>query len=448
MTKSNKKMLLVLSAVVVACGLALFWLRGNPSIAAKGVWLTEIPTGEIVGVEIQNAAQPEPLCLARQEEQWQMQGREEGVEGKRMAGLLAVLGYLKASDVVENGGENLEEYGLDSPQTTIVLQHKAGEETFYIGTSLPEKGAYLARKGDTNVYFVDELRAQTLTEAAKNFLEVPLNGVDFNKIVGLELKNETAPPIHLNQSESPRSQADFYWSMNKPYACNAKGEEVEKLVEKIAEIGWIQYATGTTLQSSGLEQNDTAELILYDVYDRSLALQLGNIAEDGKRYCRLNKGNDVYTIDETVWKILQTTADELVDETLYYYETASVTECVFDWQQNQFRLQAEWITTEEQGNVQRFTRNGSPLAGGSYHTLAQQISAIQTEQTAQWQVENATLEGGLYIRRMSAPYEQAILFYTWQQDQAYVAVDYGGPVVMLVKREALNTLQEQFAMTE
>ncbi len=429
---------IVLLAVLVG---VLVFMTDKP-VKAEGKWLSERETASIVSIGIVDDAQAVSVSIEKQDGIWRASHGNE-VSAARMASLLAVLGYMKAEDVAENDAGTAE-FGTQTPSLTINAAYEDGAaDTYYLGISVPGKGTYLQKAQDEAVYLLDEQRSKTLKDFSKSLFSIPLDQVDFNRIVGVYLNHPTYGNMNINRSEAPRSKGDFYWNMAKPYPYYAKTQRVENIIGTVAEIGWVKISAEGQAEMEEFVKTDGPSLTLYDGSDRELRLTFGETTENDV-YVRLNDEKQIYLMDQAVLRIFDETPEAMIDTTFYYYEPTSITECVLQWNGAETTLGALWM---QDGDIkaQRYFLNGNVIAGSDYHDRAQMFSELQIQPES---IANEALGesmGAIALKRLSPPYEQTIRLWGLRDRPQEIGVDYGNGVIGTVKADAFASLAEQIA---
>lgn len=437
MTRTKKIVLISLSAVLaLLIGLMLF-VTSDLGKTPAGIWLSQRPTGDIVSIRIDDKEAGNTLYVTCENGEWSMDGI--AVEQEKMAPLLATLGYMKAAYRIEDKQPDLSQYALDDPRVVIDVEFKDGEKKRYmLGSSYANTGTYMQMQEDNYVYLLDEMRAKVLLTSSEIIMEIPLNQVNFNKVVGVTLKSPSQKEIRCNKSESPRSEGDFYWRMASPYTCNVNTDSIQKLVDIIKGIEWVKEVKDAQPESEyGLDNPDKV-CTIYDSFDRKLEIQVGN-PQSSKVYCKISGLPGIYLIDSKILSVFAVTAKEIIDPTLYYFEVASVTDCALTFGKDQHMLQAVWVIDEATGKKeQRFLADGAPIPSADYHSIAALIQEIK------WNVEPINEldlgdEAGTFVfKRLSAPYEQILTFREVKNRPGYVSVDYGNGALGILKTDEIK----------
>jgi hypothetical protein len=426
--------------MLLAASAAALWLLkdGMPS-KARGLWLVQRPTGDIIRVDITDPSDKRELRLESTEGEWFLDG-EESVTRDRVAPMLAALSYLKASRKVDTeDASDLAQYGLSEPREILSVSYSdGGRDEWRIGADVAGQGAYIMGE-DGGTYLIDELRANVIGTLMETFLESPLKQVDFGRINGILIRSRSNGEILLNRSESPRSGGDFFWRIFKPYHCNAKKSGVEDIIAAVANEGWVRRAEDKDL--ADIETGDA--LALYDAYDRQLVLDIGD-SSGGRAYCKVGGLSGAYTIGDGVMTIFDVTPESLIDMTLYHYEPSSVMEFQFVWEGREHYFISVWEDSGVDGHRgQRFIMDGNTVAGADYREFTAALGSVSGEGLYSGEERGlGMVVGSMYAKRLSPPYEQTIKFREIHGDPGYVCVDYDGDALIRVRKERLGELAD------
>ena len=84
------------------------------------------------------------------------------------------------------------------------------------------------------------------------------------------------------------------------------------------------------------------------------------------------------------------------------------------------------------------------LPGGNYHAFAKAVADVKGEDVVfEGDINLGEVIGSMYVRRMSAPYEQTIKFWEIVGDPDHTAVDYEGKSLLRVKKEFIERLMDE-----
>jgi hypothetical protein len=438
MTRTKKLILISLSATLaLLVGVMIFVTSGMGKTAA-GIWLSQRPIGDIVSVQILDKEADNTLSANCDNGEWSMDG--VSVEQEKMAPLLATLGYMKAAYKLEEKQPDLKQYALDDPRVTIDVGFKDGKkQSYYLGSTYANTGTYMKMQEDNSVYLLDQMRADVLLKSSETIMEIPLNQVNFNKVVGINIISQEQGEISCNQSESPRSEGDFYWRMARPYTCNVSNSSIQDVINQIESIEWVKEVKDVQPDSEyGLDGGSDQICTVYDSFDRKLEIEFGS-AQGSKVYCKISGLPGVYLIDNKILSVFDINAEEIIDPTLYYYEVASITDCAITFGEDQHVLQSVWVKDEGTGKQeQRFIADGESMPNADYHTIAAAIQDIKWDVEPMDETKLGNEAGAFVFKRLSAPYEQILTFREVKDRPGYVSVDYGNGALGVLKTDEIK----------
>jgi len=449
MTRRRIGVLVAGLILLVLLGAAFLLLQRSDKEEDKDLWLSRHATTEITSIAAEDHRIGKQMVVALEDEKWSMDSGES-ISQDRIAPLLSSLGYLKAAYRVDSeGASDLEEYGLADSDVTLRVSYGDGsDQTWDIGGSQGGQGVYLRGEDDASVYLIDDVRATVMTTAVRDFLEVPMDQIDFSKVSGVYITRPGKEQIRVNRSEAPRSEGDFFWRIFSPYSSNANKTKIDEIIASVADEGWVRKSEAD--ENTGLGNKDLNVLNLYDAYDRELSITFGAIDGKGEVYCNIKDLPGVYKINADVLAVFEFDSAEFIDRTLYYYEPASVDKFTFTWGDKTHTFTSLWEETgdgEEQG--QRFKLDGENLSGGAYYEFAKNVTELQCADTLlQANDRLGDVLGTMEIERISFPYEQTIKFCALEDKPDFVGVDYGGNVIVYIEISKLAKLMDRLVTLE
>lgn len=440
MSTGKKRALFCAAGVLLVLVLSLVMLDLQKP-EQQGIWLSQRKSTDIERIDLADRKAGLNVSLRLTGGAWRVMPEEE-VEEETITPLLAVLGYMKATDTIGNGREEAQKYGLDDPSLVIDVTYHGGEQTsYYLGEKISLKGSYLREEEGDTVYLIDEKRADILASAAVELTSLPLRQVEFEKVVGVYLNTGNGERISLNRSEAPRAEGDFFWTMSKPYASIARTQRVESIIRQIQEIGHAKKPQEQVSdEQAGFLLGETPSCTLYDSLDRELSIAMGE--QIGEQvYVKINEG-PVYLMDADVLHVLEIEPTALLDTTFYYFEVPTVAEGMLEWEGETYQLASVW---KEGGakRTQQFYVGDRQIAGGDYHEIAEMFETIQRTPQPIDQEGAVRRAGSFVVKRISQPFEQTITLWELEGQSDRIGVSYGNGILGTVARSDLDALAEK-----
>lgn len=441
--KQKKKMVIsvFLLIVVIAAGLWYLTKDGRHSLDDKNAWICTKGFGGITSIAINSSEDHQELSFTKDETDWKS---EDGstFDNNQFASYIAVLGYMKTEDKLEAKGDSKKEYGLDKPSYTVRVSYDDGEEFNYcLGKSVDDLGLYISMAGEEEVYLIDTQRAEAMENMVTTLYDVRLSNVKFDEIRGIHLFEPERGLVSVNRSEAPRADGDFYWNMFKPFAWTADTKKINKLIDTVDEIGVLKRTKkDLTPEECGLggDEEELPSIAFYDTYDSEMIVYVGNAKDDKYVYCKTNYLDGIYLIKKEILQLLDIKANDLVDSSVYYYETASVEDCTVSWLGETYELSAKWFDESEENRGQRFYLNGNSITGAACHSIIEWFLNTKVTRVTNEVDTQGDVLGTVTVNRMSPPYTQVLTFRTVPDDSSLVQLDFGQSTAAYVEEDEVE----------
>lgn len=276
--------------------------------------LNEMETSDIKEMQVSNDNWN--FTLVNQEEIWRLQGEEAfPLDQSTVSSLANSMASLSATKQVTEEAEDLAEYGLDSPEITVIIK-KSDDSlmTLTIGDQLTTGSDYYASiNTEDTVYVVNALVRNAFTKVKNDLMEIEeLPTLNTELITGLKVDGSKYPNFSLmydkDNKEDFSGSSLYPWYITGYYKENANAD-LTAVNEMLANYTSISFKGGIDYKKEnlalyGLETPKDALSIWYleeeagDV--KELTLYLGNQDEQGDYYVRLGGSNRTYTMTESV----------------------------------------------------------------------------------------------------------------------------------------------------
>lgn len=345
MKKKTVKMVLAVAALAVLCGtyvgVSTYVSKQEEAENSKEeetqVSVTEASADEIESVQF--LIDKQEITFQKKEDQWvKSDDKAFPVSQDTLNNAVGMLGDLKAERVLEDVSD-LSEYGLDSPVNTIVFKTKEGEETsIKIGAENESVSQYYVKKNedDKEVYLVasasitpfmnnlyDYAEAGTFPEiSSENVKEIQVEGETSYSLSADENgfwyisdgenqeKADSAKATSTASAFSTLEYASFVnynaseeemesYGLNEPYA-NITVDYEEEVPEKETDNLKTEETESEEAENTEEKQGETGaeEEAEPEMVDKSLVIHVGDEAEEGGRYVRIDDSKEVYTMSE------------------------------------------------------------------------------------------------------------------------------------------------------
>lgn len=237
----------------------------------------------------------EAVSLIRKSNIWYYEEDEEfPIDQEYVTSMVKTAAEVTANRTVDNPSEDLSEYGLDNPLTTVTLKLGSGkQEVFYIGSyNQAVEGYYLKLEGSDKIYVVSGQMKfaydMTLYDIAKKE-EYPL--VESTSFTHIKIENgETVTEIKgvIEEGADEYISSNQYvekvttWKISENGAVYKTGDQT-KLQSLITSLSGMDYTHMQEFRSDetkkakyGLDESAIKVTVDYEVLDETTARQVTN----------------------------------------------------------------------------------------------------------------------------------------------------------------------------
>ncbi|MFU0826387.1 MAG: DUF4340 domain-containing protein [Lachnoclostridium sp.] len=273
---------------------------------------------------------------------------------------------LTSTRTLEEGVDNLSDFGLDDPAILVVVTDKDGNETkLCIGSEVPVTGGYYATVNDDGkVYVISSSVYDNFDHDKIEMTEVEsLPTITSSNITHLlvEKKDEPNFEIQYDESDNANATSEFAgisnWTLKQPYKTpiTAESSEVTTLLKNYSELSFTSCVDYNAKDLSKYGLDDPAARVYleyYEIYtkesdsseddtkdstdttdteddttrvDYTLELLIGNKTEDGDYYAKTSDSNAVHIMSaSTVENIINIDAFSIASHYLSLVKIDSV----------------------------------------------------------------------------------------------------------------------------
>lgn len=320
---NKKRGLFIVIGLVLLCVLLAVYVTIKNRNEQEDTDQEETDTEEIIAIsekEIEKLTfqiSGKDITFKKEEQGWKM--LDDGnfpVDESKIKNLTSSLSSIKADRTLTDV-QNLKDYGLEEPENKIQVEKTDGTtETIHVGSENPSTGdtyIYLNEENNT-VYTVDSDLATVFSGGLYNYA----SGEDYP-----EITSSTVHEIKVEKSENPftvYSSGDSVtgWMVTDDAgktkeADSAAAGTLQSTVAGFTFSNYYEYdckdwslygledpkmtlEAAYTIQETADEDEDDSEEVKEQ--EKSLTLYVGNLAEDGNYYVRLNDSREVHGISQ------------------------------------------------------------------------------------------------------------------------------------------------------
>ena len=249
------------------------------------------------------------VALAEGEKGYAIEGLDEFDLNQTTAETM--IGYaanLTASKMVTDNAENLADYGLDKPRSTVTMNYKDGKKTTWIiGSQAPTSSAsYFSEKGSKAVFllYASAVTNLTSTRNALHTVNMPWAIEDTTTITDLLIEAEGRETIELGYADSNDSNLSISTlRLLQPFVYGAHMDRSDEMFKGAAALTISGYAgemselENTGLEDGGAQVRVTTTVAVDDENTAQYVYRMGGFADASHRYVQIDDTDAVYLTD-------------------------------------------------------------------------------------------------------------------------------------------------------
>ncbi len=245
--------------------------------------------------------------------------KEFKADNTKMGALLSKVKSSRIKDFIEEEPEDLAQYGLDQPSTTLslVVGDDNTQKTLLLGNIDETKdGIYAKHEGAKNVFFVPTDLIEQFPKNPNDLRDRTLLSFNSDDIQKIELASADETVVLerslLKQTSSDENKEE--WKITQPGEFKADDSKIQALLSDVKDIKIEQFVTDKPddLSLYGLEPPQIALSIWEKDQERSQRLLLGNSdAENTGIYAKLGEQDSLVLVKSGVFDQLKKTSFDL-----------------------------------------------------------------------------------------------------------------------------------------
>ncbi|MBN2225058.1 MAG: DUF4340 domain-containing protein [Deltaproteobacteria bacterium] len=215
--------------------------------------------------------------------------------------------------------DSMGDFGLDEPKLSVVLGSGDNSEVLSLGNVVASGGeVYATRKGDDQVFLVDEFVTEDLNRDTTTLRDKTLVAFSPDDIVSLSVSRS-------GTTVTVKREADDSWLITEPIKYSADADQITDILEFVSEAGAVGFAPeGADPAEYGLSA-PAITLLLVDTGGAISRLLIGKPAGDNNYWAMREGRPSIFMVSEKVKNKLTVSADFIMDRSLLAYAAADVT---------------------------------------------------------------------------------------------------------------------------
>ena len=469
--KRNKKLGLLLLALVVVCAAAFAAVRLSPDEEAA-----EDTSFTLLALEAEDITQlswdydGESLTFAYDGEAGWSYPADPAfpLDSALLESMADTLGGVTAYRTIE-GVDDLSQYGLDEPEVSVAVTTQSEDYTLAIGDETAMGGQRYASTGDGSVYLVDSSLLDAFSYGLYAFVaEEDIPAMNDLTAFTVESGSRDLNLVYLEDSGLAYSGHYVWFQQDGEHYITLDTELTESFIENITLLSWSQCVNyhadeealaeyglddpaavvtvdyvETTQEDSGLTDEDDHPI--YDTLESNytFVLEIGNY--DGEYcYARIAGSDMVYYIDASVADaMVYLSLDSLLpdDVLLLDGDTVESVDITLDGETYHVERMVE-ETTDEDGNTTQetiWTLDGTEI---DFQGVFSDLAALTSTGSQDGLTPERSAEISFIFHRNTSDYQTIELTF-YQYDSTSCLVSLNGETRLFVDREDIVSIVEE-----
>lgn len=276
--KKNIVTLIVLSAILVVC-LVLYFLmpskgenKDEKDTDKEQITIDTITTDTIKSMTFEKEGNV-VWTLSHAKDSWKFaEDASVPVNEEKVTAITDALNPVKATQKIEEGAEDLDNYGLQSPAMTFTVTAKDGREYVYqIGMKVPKEnmGYYSKSNASDTIYCLDDTLVASIDIKKNAMIKMDtLPEIETDYMTYIQIDNQKGSDFEA-KLVSDKEKVDFYsnWNITKPYAkplatSASEWNNILGYFNALAYTELVEYRSNQ-LKKYGLEQPSSVITVKY-----------------------------------------------------------------------------------------------------------------------------------------------------------------------------------------
>jgi hypothetical protein len=375
----NIIILLVLFLLVILGYIGIRYMNAaEASTEEETISLFGFSVSDIEKVSFSSEGSLESLSFSYEEESWSYDGDENfPLDGSYIDTIVSNSADLQAVRELQEGLDNLEDYGLETPLYTLKLTTSdATEYEVYIGNMNAVSGNYYAYTSlEEKVYMIDSTLPDSLSYELYDMVVYDTIPSLSSSNVESVIYKDTDTNLELNMIAEDNGQYDYTDSLSwfvksgETYemADSAMVSELFSTIGTFAFAECIDYnAEETEKEVYGLNSTQTSLQISYTDSETEeegeFVLYIGGNSPDGNYYVGTSLSEAVYIMSaDLITPFLEIQTADLMNKSLFLVSSSSVDSIQISSTEGEWEI-AISRTEDEEGDVQSsYTLNGNTM---------------------------------------------------------------------------------------
>jgi hypothetical protein len=347
---------------------------------------------------------------------------------------------IKAEQVVEEKAKDLNQYGLETPKSTVNVKLTDGKiKTFYVGDQTPSKTAYYFKDKDKEaVYTIYSSKGETLSSSLENFRDRTLVALKPEEITSFTIEGKNRERIVVKaktETTNDQTGALSTWDVIEPYKKDGDNQNINEMVlSKLPEITVKDFVEDKPddLGKYGLS-SPSYVIQVTDKNNNSVKLLLGD-SKDDAIYLKVEGSDPVYTVDAKKLEFKDVTAFMLAEKFAYIVNIDKVDKFVINHEGRQSTFEII-----RKGDKTEYKVNGKEASEDLFKKFYQEVIGLTVDGVNVQKVEGTPAVS--YTFYHNGGIEDVKMEYVSMDDRNY-AVFKNGKSEFYIKKKKVEKMLE------
>ena len=282
----------------------------------------------------------------REGEEWKVKDNSSIKLNQSKVDTLAYdIATINAEQVVEENPQDLAQYGLDSPTSTVEVKLTDGSiKKFFIGNKTPTKTAYYFKDNDVNtVYTVYSGKGESLSSSLDSYRDKSMFSVNAEDITSFTIEGKNRQKLVVTaKGENKEGQIGTLsaWNVIEPYNINGDNENINKLVlNKISQISAQDVVEDNPADLGKYGLDSPAYTVQFTHKDnQTVKLFIGN-TENDVTYVRLDNNPAVFSVSSSSLDFKDVKPFQLIEKYVLIPNIETVSKIVMNSKEGQITME-------------------------------------------------------------------------------------------------------------
>ena len=259
------------------------------------------------------------IHAVKEDDQWKITSPVE-TDGDKSAieGVLGMFNWAKIERTISHDTSEFANFGLEPPIAEMILVHKDGKDTLFVGDKTPTGSFVFARKGS-------EVKVFLTTTTLKTNAEKKLFDLRNKKVLGFEKNNVQSFNLKNESGDFTISKRGAEWKLDEPIDFGADKTKIDQVLNGVNNANAKEFVDEDpeNLSTYCLSKPKIQIDVFLGENKARKSLFIGKMKED-KYYAKDDSRRPVFLVDSSFVSKLSVTLFDLRNKNVANFSTSDV----------------------------------------------------------------------------------------------------------------------------